>query len=119
MTFETINNISQIIFADIILSGDNALIINMSAFGLAPKLAQTRDNAWHGIGGRIAVNLQTAWLSSPLALSAYFLRALYEWDLNDIYLGMMQFMVVQLIGMALIFMFPQFALWLPTYIYGQ
>ncbi len=37
MTFETISNITQIIFADIILSGDNALIIGMSACGLAPE----------------------------------------------------------------------------------
>ena len=37
MTFETISNISQIIFADIILLGDNALIIGMSACGLAPE----------------------------------------------------------------------------------
>ena len=38
MTFETISNIAQIIFADIILSGDNALVIGMAAAGLAPKL---------------------------------------------------------------------------------
>ena len=38
MTFETISNIGQIIFADIILSGDNALVIGMAAAGLAPEL---------------------------------------------------------------------------------
>ena len=38
MTFETISDILQIIFADIILSGDNALVIGMAAAGLAPKL---------------------------------------------------------------------------------
>ena len=37
MTFETKSNITQIIFADIILSVDNALIIGMSACGLAPE----------------------------------------------------------------------------------
>ena len=37
MTFETIRNIPQIIFADIILSGDNALIIGISACGIAPE----------------------------------------------------------------------------------
>ena len=42
-----------------------------------------------------------------------------EWDLKDIYMGMMQFMVIQLISLALIFTFPQIALWLPAYIYGQ
>jgi len=68
----------------------------------------------------VAVNLQTAWLSPPVALSAYFLKGVVpEWDLRDIYLGMMQFMVIQLIGLILIFVFPQIALWLPNYIYGN
>ena len=67
----------------------------------------------------VAVNLQTAWLSPPVALSAYFLKGVVpEWDLKDIYYGMMQFMVIQVIGLSLIFMFPQIALWLPNYIYG-
>ena len=64
----------------------------------------------------VAVNLQTAWLSPPVALSAYFLKGVVpEWDLKDIYLGMMQFMVIQLIGLLLIIFFPQIALWLPNY----
>jgi TRAP-type mannitol/chloroaromatic compound transport system permease large subunit len=41
-----------------------------------------------------------------------------EWDLKDIYIGMMQFMVLQVIGLILIIMFPQIVLWLPNYIYG-
>ncbi|MDE0046798.1 MAG: TRAP transporter large permease subunit [bacterium] len=73
---------------------------------------------WFGI--LVAVNLQTAWLSPPVALSAYFLKGVVpEWDLKDIYYGMMQFMVIQLIGLTLIFIFPQLALWLPSYIYGD
>ncbi len=67
----------------------------------------------------VAVNLQTAWLSPPVALSAYFLKGVVpEWDLKDIYLGMMQFMVIQLIGLILIFTFPQIALWLPAWLDG-
>jgi len=67
----------------------------------------------------VAVNLQTAWLSPPVALSAYFLKGVVpEWDLKDIYYGMMQFMVIQLIGLTLIFLFPQIALWLPNYTSG-
>jgi len=51
----------------------------------------------------VAVNLQTAWLSPPVALSAYFLKGVVpEWDLKDIYLGMMQFMVLQVIGLIII-----------------
>ena len=68
----------------------------------------------------VAVNLQTAWLSPPVALSAYFLKGVVpEWDLKDIYIGMMQFMVLQVIGLILIVIFPQIALWLPTYLYGN
>ena len=67
---------------------------------------------WFGI--LVAVNLQTAWLSPPVALSAYFLKGVVpNWDLKDIYLGMMQFMLVQLVGLILIFIFPQLVLWLP------
>jgi len=68
----------------------------------------------------VAVNLQTAWLSPPVALSAYFLKGVVpEWDLKDIYIGMMQFMVIQVIGLVLIIIFPQIALWLPHFIYGS
>lgn len=59
--------------------------------------------------------LQTAWLSPPVALSAYFLKGgVPEWDLKDIYIGMMQFMVLQVIGVGLLLLFPQIALWLPS-----
>ncbi|RUA17965.1 MAG: C4-dicarboxylate ABC transporter [Alphaproteobacteria bacterium] len=73
---------------------------------------------WFGI--LVAVNLQTAWLSPPVALSAYFLKGVVpEWDLKDIYIGMMQFMVLQIIGLIIIIIFPQIVLWLPTYIFGK
>ncbi|MDA7837869.1 TRAP transporter large permease subunit [Pelagibacteraceae bacterium] len=66
----------------------------------------------------VAVNLQTAWLSPPVALSAYFLKGVVpEWELKDIYLGMMQFMGIQLLGLILIITFPQIALWLPSVMY--
>ena len=68
----------------------------------------------------VAVNLQTAWLSPPVALSAYFLKGVVpEWDLKDIYIGMMQFMVLQVFGLILIIIFPKLVLWLPTLLYGQ
>ena len=68
----------------------------------------------------VAVNLQTAWLSPPVALSAYFLKGVVpEWDLKDIYIGMMQFMVLQIIGLLIIIIFPKIVLWLPSLLYGQ
>jgi TRAP-type mannitol/chloroaromatic compound transport system permease large subunit/TRAP-type mannitol/chloroaromatic compound transport system permease small subunit len=72
---------------------------------------------WFGI--LVAVNLQTAWLSPPVALSAYFLKGVVpNWDLKDIYLGMMQFMVIQLVGLILLFSFPSLVLWLPRMMGG-
>jgi tripartite ATP-independent transporter DctM subunit len=63
----------------------------------------------------VAVNLQTAWLSPPVALSAYFLKGVVpDWDLKDIYLGMMEFMLLQLVGLLLLLLFPAIALWLPS-----
>jgi tripartite ATP-independent transporter DctM subunit len=68
----------------------------------------------------VAVCLQTAWLSPPVALSAYYIKGVVpDWDLKDIYHGMMQFMVIQVIGLLLIFLFPQIALWLPTLLFRQ
>lgn len=83
---------------------------------LVPLLESLGVNlVWFAI--LVAVNLQTAWLSPPVALSAYFLKGVVpEWDLKDIYFGMMQFMVIQVIGLSLIFIFPGFALWLPDFL---
>jgi tripartite ATP-independent transporter DctM subunit len=73
------------------------------------------DMAWFGI--MVAVCLQTAWLSPPVAMSAYFLKGVVpEWDLGDIYKGMLQFMGLQLFGLVLIAAFPDIVLWLPRFL---
>jgi len=73
---------------------------------------------WFGI--LVAVNLQTAWLSPPVALSAYFLKGVApQWQLSDIYKGMIQFMLLQLFGLAIMLAFPPLALWLPGVLYTK
>jgi tripartite ATP-independent transporter DctM subunit len=68
----------------------------------------------------IAVNLQTAFLSPPVAMSAYYLKGVAPgWDLGDIYHGMGQFMILQLIGLALCIAFPEISLWLPRMVFGK
>jgi hypothetical protein len=53
-------------------------------------------------------------------LSACFLKGVVpQWELTDIYKGMLQFMGPQLRGLVLIIVFPQIALWLPQYIYRK
>ena len=67
----------------------------------------------------VAVNLQTAFLSPPVAMAAYYLKAVApKWELSWIYRGMVDFMVLQMIGLAVVFMFPQIALWLPEKLFG-
>ena len=63
----------------------------------------------------VAVTLQTAWLSPPVALSAYFLKGVVpQWNLKDIYAGMVQFMVLQLLAVGILLMFPKLVTWLPS-----
>ena len=63
----------------------------------------------------VAVTLQTAWLSPPVALSAYFLKGVVpQWDLKDIYAGMVQFMALQILAVGLLLMFPGMTTWLTT-----
>ncbi len=62
----------------------------------------------------VAVNLQTAFLSPPVAMAAYYLKGVApDWDLGKIYRGMMEFMVLQCAGLTIVLFFPQTALWLP------
>ena len=66
----------------------------------------------------VAVNLQTAFLSPPVAMAAYYLKGVAPtWELTDIYRGMMEFMILQCIGLALLLFFPQLALWLPSLLF--
>ena len=68
----------------------------------------------------VAVNLQTAFLSPPVAMSAYYLKAVApDWDLRDIYWGMAEFMVLQLIGLLVVMLFPGIGLWFPHWLYGK
>jgi tripartite ATP-independent transporter DctM subunit len=65
-------------------------------------------------GALIAVNLQTAFLSPPVAMSAYYLRNVVpQWSLATIYRGMGDFMVIQCIVLIIVLFFPDLSLWLP------
>jgi TRAP-type mannitol/chloroaromatic compound transport system permease large subunit len=67
----------------------------------------------------IAVNLQTAFLSPPVAMAAYYLKGVApDWKLTDIYWGMAEFMGLQVVGLLLLMMFPSLALWFPQWLYG-
>lgn len=80
-------------------------------------MALNFDPLWFAM--LVAVNLQTAFLSPPVAMAAYYLKGVApEWKLIDIYWGMAEFMALQLIGLLLVMLYPPIALWFPHWLYG-
>ena len=67
----------------------------------------------------VALNLQTAFLSPPVAMAAFYLKGVSppHVTLNQIFAGMMPFMGIQVIALILLYMFPQIGLWLPHTLY--
>src|ERR671914_123 len=75
---------------------------------LAPALGIAPDMLMVWFGATVAVVLQTAYLSPPVAMSAYYLRQVVrEWSLATIYKGMFEFMMLQCLAVALIVIFPK------------
>ena len=68
----------------------------------------------------VALNLQTAFLSPPVAMAAFYLKGVSppHVSLNQIFLGMLPFMAIQILAIFLLYMFPQIALWIPSLIYA-
>jgi TRAP-type mannitol/chloroaromatic compound transport system permease large subunit len=69
----------------------------------------------------VALNLQTAFLSPPVAMAAFYLKGVApkHVTLNQIFAGMMPFMGIQLVALALLYIFPGIGLWLPSVLYGR
>lgn len=81
----------------------------LNAFGIDPLF----------FGLLVALNLQTAFLSPPVAMSAFYLKGVSppQVTLNQIFLGMMPFMGIQVVAIFLLYMFPGIGMWLPTVLY--
>jgi len=69
----------------------------------------------------VALNLQTAFLSPPVAMAAFYLKGVSppHVTLNQIFAGMMPFMVIQVFALALLYIFPEIGMWLPGVLYGN
>jgi TRAP-type mannitol/chloroaromatic compound transport system permease large subunit len=70
-------------------------------------------------GLMVALNLQTAFLSPPVAMAAFYLKGVAppHVSLNQIFAGMLPFMGIQVLAMALLYIWPQIGLWLPDVLY--
>jgi TRAP-type mannitol/chloroaromatic compound transport system permease large subunit len=67
----------------------------------------------------VALNLQTAFLSPPVAMAAFYLKGVAppHVTLNQIFGGMLPFMGIQVVALALLYIFPEIGLWLPSVLY--
>ena len=67
----------------------------------------------------VALNLQTAFLSPPVAMAAFYLKGVSppHVTLNQIFAGMMPFMGIQVLALAILYLFPAIGLWLPSLLY--
>jgi TRAP-type mannitol/chloroaromatic compound transport system permease large subunit len=72
-------------------------------------------------GVLVFVNLQAAFLSPPVAMSAFYLKGVApsHVTLNQIFNGMMPYMVVIIVCMVIMYLWPGMTLWLPNYLYGS
>jgi len=79
-------------------------------------VAQNVDLVW--LAMLICINLQTSFLTPPFGWALFFLRGVAppEVRTRDIYLGVIPFICMQILGLALVYAFPQLALWLPKVI---
>jgi TRAP-type mannitol/chloroaromatic compound transport system permease large subunit len=72
-------------------------------------------------GTMVAVNLQAAFLSPPVAMSAFYLKGVSpkHVTLNQIFAGMMPYMIIVLICLVFMYIWPGMTLWLPEFLYGK
>ena len=81
----------------------------LPAFGIDPLF----------FGVLIALNIQTSFLTPPMAMSAFYLKGVArDMDLMTIFYGILPFLAMVFVAMVLFYMFPAIGLWLPNYLYG-
>ena len=70
-------------------------------------------------GVLVALNLQTSFLTPPMAMAAYYLKGVSkDVELIEIFRGIMPYLGIVLLSMVLVYLFPQIVLWLPVYLFG-
>jgi TRAP-type mannitol/chloroaromatic compound transport system permease large subunit len=72
-------------------------------------------------GTMVAVNLQAAFLSPPVAMSAFYLKGVSppHVTLNQIFAGMMPYMLIVILCLVIMYAWPGMTLWLPNFLYGS
>jgi len=104
----------SLIFLPLLTPVVAGLGLDYSAFGAVEK----PELVWFTL--LVAVTLQTSFLTPPVGFTIFFLQGVVPPNvvLLDIYKGMLPFVILQLLGLAIVMLWPQLVLWLPNMAYG-
>ena len=83
--------------------------------------AEEADEHRRSFAMLIALNLQTSFLTPPMAMSAYYLKGVQSRnvELMQIFTGIMPFLAIVILAMVLMYIFPGIALWLPDVLFAE
>ena len=98
---------------------DTAMLILVAPLYIPLVITLGFDPVWFGV--LYTVTVQIAYMTPPFGYNLFLMKSMAppEVTLGDIYRSIVPFVIVMIIGLALIMVFPQIALWLPQYHYGS
>ncbi len=97
---------------------DTAMLIIVAPLFIPMVIQLGFDPIWYGV--LYVITCQIAYITPPFGYNLFLMRAMAPKDVTlvDIYKSIIPFVIIMVIGLALVSAFPQIALWLPTYVYG-
>ena len=98
---------------------DTAMLVIVAPLYVPLVIALGFDPIWYGV--LYTITCQMAYMTPPFGYNLFLMRAMAppEITLMDIYRSIIPFVLVMMVGLALVMMFPQIALWLPNMFYGK
>jgi tripartite ATP-independent transporter DctM subunit len=98
---------------------DTAMLVIVAPLYVPLVGALGFDLIWYGV--LYTITCQIAYMTPPFGYNLFLMRAMAppEITLGDIYRSIVPFVLVMIVGLALVTIFPQIAMWLPNYVYGK
>jgi TRAP-type mannitol/chloroaromatic compound transport system permease large subunit len=98
---------------------DTAMLVIVAPLYVPLVISLGFDPVWYGV--LYTITCQIAYMTPPFGYNLFLMRAMAppEVTLRDIYVSIIPFVIVMMIGLAIIMAFPQIALWLPSLYYGS
>jgi TRAP-type mannitol/chloroaromatic compound transport system permease large subunit len=97
---------------------DTAMLIIVAPLYIPLIIALGFDPIWYGV--LYVITCQIAYITPPFGYNLFLMRAMAPKDITliDIYKSIVPFVLIMIVGLILVIVFPQIALWLPEQVYG-